>query len=146
MKKGLMLIVVCALFAAPSHLAAQLGPAFKVVINESNREASMTRAKLSTLFLKKVTRWGSGGTVQPIDLDDKSSLRQNFSQAVHGKEVAWIKSYWNKMIFSGRSSPPPEVTSEQQVLAFVRANPDAIGYVSRGTGVGSGLKVIEITD
>jgi ABC-type phosphate transport system substrate-binding protein len=36
--------------------------------------------------------------------------------------------YWQQMIVSGRGVPPAK-TSDQDVLAYVKANPGAIGYV-----------------
>jgi len=41
--------------------------------------------------------------------------------------------------------PPPEKASDDEVLAFVRANPGGIGYVSSGAQVGAGIKVLEVT-
>jgi len=73
-------------------------------------------------------------------------VRQAFTEAIHGKKVTNIKGYWRKMIFSGDAAPPPELASDSEVLSFVAANDDAIGYVSEKAPVGDDIKILEITD
>jgi ABC-type phosphate transport system substrate-binding protein len=128
--------------AAPAPAHAQ--DAFKVVAHPEVPAASVTRAELSQLFLKRKTSWGAGRPVRPVDQVDRSPTRRTFSQAVHGKPTESIKSFWQQQIFSGRAVPPPEKGSDDEVLAFVRATPGAVGYVSRSAAV-SGVKVVMVT-
>ena len=140
-------LVAAALLAA----VALLGPAparaagYKLVVQSSNPVTSLSAAQVEKLFLKKVTRWDTGGEVQPVDLADDSSVRSAFSEDILGKDVPAVKSYWQRMIFSGRATPPPVLSSDAQVLEFVRSNRGAIGYVAAGTAVGDGIKTIELT-
>ena len=83
--------------------------------------------------------------VQPVDQAGDRSVRRSFSESVHGKSVAAVKSYWQTMIFSGRSTPPPELDTDGQVLQYLRDNTGGIGYVSAGASTGSGVKVLRIT-
>ena len=53
-------------------------------------------------------------------------------------------AYWQKMIFSGREVPPPEKTSSAEVVAYVRANRGAIGYVAADAALGAGVRVLKI--
>jgi ABC-type phosphate transport system substrate-binding protein len=117
-----------------------------VVVHASNPTTTMTASEVSTLFLKRVTRWSSGERVEPIDQPSESSVRERFSTAIHGRDVAWVESYWNKMIFSGRASPPPKANNDRAVLSFVATNREAIGYVSRDTSLPSNVKAIAIVD
>jgi ABC-type phosphate transport system substrate-binding protein len=125
--------------------AANAGAAtVKLVVNAANTVPSMSKAKAADLFLKRVTRWDNGRAVTPVDLSEKSSMRAAFSKEVLGKEVAWVKSYWQKMIFSGRATPPVELSSDGEVLDFVRNNPDAIGYVADATPLPAGVRALPI--
>lgn len=117
---------------------------YKIIINESNPVTSLTKAKASKLFLKKVTKWDDGNKVLPVDLAESKTARKNFTKDVHGKSIAAIKAYWQKQIFSGRAVPPPEKANDAEVLAYVKANSDAIGYVSSSASTG-GVKVVEIS-
>jgi ABC-type phosphate transport system substrate-binding protein len=115
-----------------------------VIVHQSNAVDSITKAKVADLFLKRVTRWENGRAVIPVDQSEKSAARAAFTKDLLGKEVSWVKSYWQKMIFSGRATPPAELSSDNQVLDFIRANADAIGYVSDGTVLPAGVKALTV--
>lgn len=138
----LVLLVGLAQLAAPAAAETSV----KVVVNASNPVSAMKRGQISNLFLKKTPSWENGHKVLPVDQAESSSARKSFSEQVHGKEVHMIVSYWQKQIFSGREVPPVEKESDREVLAYVRDNADAIGYVSEGAAVGDGVKVVKVLD
>lgn len=125
---------------------AQEGSAFKVVVNTANPASAESKSTLSKIFLKKVREWDNKEKVNPYDLDEKSEARKAFSDAVHGKSVSAIKSYWQRMIFSGRDVPPDEVASEADVLKKVAADKGAIGYVAAKTPLPDGVKELKVKD
>lgn len=133
------------LASVPGALQAQEGDAaYKVVVNEKNAVGAMSRDELSRLFLKKSTSWSNGQTVALVDRAETSPVRAQFTADVHKRQVRAVKRYWQQMIFGGRAVPPPEKASDEEVLAFVRANPNAIGYVAATTPVGSGVKTVAV--
>lgn len=144
MKRTILLVAAAAILLGGVFVEPVHAQSFKVVVHSSNPVRSLSADQASAFFLKKVTRWNDGSEVEPVDLSDGSAVRSAFSEAVHGKSIAAVKSYWQKMIFSGRATPPPELSNDAEVLAFIRSNPGAIGYVSAGASVGSGLAVVEI--
>lgn len=128
-------------------LASAVNPqdaGFKLVVQESNRTASITRAEASQFFLKQTKAWPTGEAVAPVDQSEKSAVRRAFSKAVLKKDVAAVRGYWQAQIFSGREMPAPERPSDAAVLAFVQSTAGAIGYVSFGASIGSGVKEIKI--
>jgi len=140
--KKLLFLFLCAGFLLPAgRLHAQT---FKVIVNSANPVSSITKAEASKLFLKKRSKWNHGAEVQPVELPGSSSVRGSFTKEIHNKKPAAISAYWQKQIFAGRATPPPEKGSDAEVVAYVQANPGAIGYVSSGASV-SGVKVVEIT-
>ncbi len=142
---GWILGLGCGLLAVLSPMAMPAGAAdFVVIVNGSNPVVSISARDASNLFLKKTTQWPDGVKAAPVDLDEGAAARESFSRSVHRKSTTAVKSYWQTMIFSGREIPPPEKASTQDVTAFVRANRGAIAYVPAGTGLGGGVKVIEI--
>jgi len=116
---------------------------YKVIIHPSNDRGSIAKKELAQVFLKKVPKWESGTPVVPVDLQEKSAVRATFTNEVHGKSVSAVKSYWQQQIFSGRDVPPVEKVSDAEVLAFVKTNPGAIGYVSESADLG-GVKVLQV--
>jgi ABC-type phosphate transport system substrate-binding protein len=123
---------------------AQTEGGFRVIVNSANPVTDLSRSELQRLFLRKTQVWKEGGTVQPLDLGESSDVRQRFSKRVLGKDVAAIKGYWQQLIFTGRGVPPVEKASEAEVIALVAANRYAIGYVSAGAELASGVKVVSI--
>ena len=102
----------------------------QVVVNASNPLTSIGKTDMSRMFLKKLTRWPNGQTVQPVDLPENASAREQFSTQVLARSVSAVMAYWQQQIFAGKELPPLTKASEAEVLAYVKANPNAVGYVS----------------
>ena len=134
----LLLLLLAGVSASGEH-------PFRVVVHPSNNVTSLTRAELSALYMKRTRSWPDGREIVPIDRQSTSRVRERFSRTVHGKSVAYVTRYWQRLIFSGRAVPPRELRSDAAVLDFVRGNAEAIGYVDSGTAVGDGVKVIAVT-
>ncbi len=128
------LLLGLALLAPVRHASAQ---SFLVVVNDAG-PASLSRDQVSRIFLKKVKE------LTPVDQEKDSKTRAAFSKSVLGRPIVAIVSYWQQQIFSGGDSPPVEKASDDDVLAFVRGNPKAIGYVAGGTDLGSGVHALTI--
>lgn len=95
------------------------------------------------MFLKKMVKWSDGTPAAPVNQSKKSPVRDSFTTAVHGKSVAAVDSYWQQQIFSGRDVPPPEKSADAEVVAFVKANGGAVGYVTNAAPT-AGVKVLDV--
>jgi len=140
----LSMLLALATFVVAGPAQAQGEPAYRVVVNARNGVPAMSRDELSQLFLKKKTSWSNGQAVAIVDRAETSEVRQKFTEDVHHRQVRAVKRYWQQMIFGGRAVPPPEKASDDEVLAFERANPNAIGYVSASTPHGDGVKSLPV--
>lgn len=147
------LFLIAGVLIATPFLAFGQNAGFVIIVHPDNPTESLSRSEASDLFLKKVARWDSFPIpgrpdrkmpVEAVDLESTSAVRSAFSLEVHGRSVDHIKAYWQRKIFSGRDIPPPELASEAEVLAWVRANPGAVGYVSQGVALAS-VKAVELT-
>lgn len=149
MKKSLFLLL-SALFLAvalgPHPPAAQEEKTFVVVIHAENSTLSIDRGLLSKIFIKKVKRWENDISVVPVDQGEQSPIREAFTRAVHKKSVSAIKSFWQRMIFSGRDVPPTELESDGEVLEFVAGERGAVGYVSASAKLIDGVKELPISE
>lgn len=112
-----------------SHAVAE-DSGFRLIIHPSNSLRSAPDTWLADVFLKKVTRWPEGEVARPADQKPASGVRRSFSERVLRRSVGAVRSYWQQRIFSGRDVPPPELDSDEAVVAFVAKYPGAIGYVS----------------
>lgn len=109
---------------------AETVPDFRLVVHPDNPSTSLSREFVIDVFLKRITRWGDGEMIHPVDQRVDSFVRRRFSESVLLRSVAAIKSYWQQRIFSGRELPPPEVDSDEAVVNYVLKHRGAIGYVS----------------
>jgi ABC-type phosphate transport system substrate-binding protein len=112
-----------------------------VVVSAASSIPTLTKVQVSDIFLKKLVKWNRQ-TLVPVDRERTAKVRELFSTAVHGRSTETIVAYWNIQIFSGREIPPDTRASDAAVLAFVRVNPNAIGYVTPGTPLGTDVKVV----
>lgn len=143
MKRILNQILLFCIVLISSHLYAQGSYSFKIVVNKDNPVSSLSKNQINKLFLKKTSKWDDGKKVLPADLSNSSKIRANFSKLILGKPVSSIKAYWQQRIFTGRGVPPVEKDNDREVLNYIKANPNAVGYVSASANV-KGVKVIEI--
>jgi ABC-type phosphate transport system substrate-binding protein len=118
---------------------------YRVIVNAANPTTALTKEDLARVYLKKMSSWKNGAAVTVVDLGPKSPVRAEFSVSVLGRDVPTMKNYWQQSLFSGRGVPPIEQPSEAQVVAFVAANPGAIGYVSSDTQLTENVKTIPVT-
>jgi ABC-type phosphate transport system substrate-binding protein len=136
-----------ALTASAIALCAMAAPAaaqdFKVIVNSANSTTDLPAATASKIFLKEVAKFPNGTSASPVDLNKSSATRAAFSKTVIGRPVAAVETYWQQQIFSGKDVPPAAKASDDEVIAFVKATPGAIGYVSAGASV-AGVKVIDV--
>jgi ABC-type phosphate transport system substrate-binding protein len=150
MKNGMIVLIAVSIVLGGSFsIAAEETLAFKVIVHAANPTKQVSKQELSQLFLKKVKQWKDNNEViLPVDLVDNSPIRQKFSEMIHGREVASIKAYWQKQIFSGRGVPPEEKKSDEEVLKYVSENPGAVGYIAEATKIDaySNVKVLAIVD
>jgi ABC-type phosphate transport system substrate-binding protein len=132
-------------------LAALVGAApagaqqYRVIVNAANPTSTLSKDDLARVYLKKMSSWKHGQSVTVVDLGPKSAIRADFSMEVLGRDVPTMKNYWQQSLFSGRGVPPIEQPSEAQVVAFVAANPGAIGYVSSSAQLPESVKTISVT-
>jgi len=149
MKNGIIILMTLSLLVGGSLASAEEELAFTVIVHATNQVAQISKQELSQFFLKKVKHWkDSDAEVLPVDLVDTLPVRERFSEAVHNRDIASIKAYWQKQIFSGRGVPPEEKKSEAEVLQYISDNPGAIGYISGGTPIDEyeNVKVVDIVD
>lgn len=135
--------ILLALLAAAAWHGAALAADYKVIVNNANSKSSLVKKEISLLFMKKTPQWSDGTPVVAVDQTEKSAVRERFTLEIHGKSVSAVKSYWQQQIFSGRDVPPVEKSSDAQVLAFVKQNAGAIGYVAASADT-AGVKVVTV--
>ena len=137
-------IAIAALAVRALPAGAQEG-GYAVIVNEANPASSISRQQLADIFMKRLAEWpNGGGPAHPVDQPAVAAVRDAFSRVVHGKPAAAVASWWGQQMFSGRGTPPPQRPNDRGVLAFVRGDAAAVGYVAAGTAPPD-VKVLRVT-
>ena len=136
------LCAICATVHAQSHLAGP-APDYVIIVHPTNDATTVERSFLEEAFLKKVTQWPNGEAIRPVDLVPSSPVRRRFSEQILNRSVEAVKGYWQQRIFSGRDIPPPELETDDDVVAFVLKHEGGIGYVSGGATL-HGAKPLDV--
>ena len=144
-------MTIPALVVASFLLAASpLPDGFKVVVHPGIAGQKIKRKDLAAVYLKTVTRWSDGRAAVPVDQPASAEVRKRFSEQILGLSVVLASQYWLKQMTSGTRGaakvPPAVKESDAAVVAFVKSNPGAVGYVSPAFLVGEEVKVIELTE
>ena len=117
---------------------------FVVIVSEASPLKSVSREKLSGIFLKKEKSLPDGREAMPVDIEGHGKVRIAFTNTIHKRSLVAVDNYWNQQIFGGKDTPPPAMAHEADVVGFVRGNPNAVGYVAATTELGPGVRVLRV--
>lgn len=112
-----------------------------VIVHPDNSISSINKKATKKIFLGKSKKFPRGGKVAPIDQSGGSTVRKAFHSKITKKNAAKLKSYWSRMVFTGKAQSPVEVSDDDAVIGKVSSEPKAIGYVDSGS-VTDAVKVI----
>jgi len=141
-------VLVSFVLAAGLAVLATSSPAatpFRVIVHHEVKGGKISRAALSSIFLKQAPKWGDGSVIAPVDQSVRSEVRCTFSGDVLLQGIAEVQIYWQRRMSSGVTPPPVKITDDD-VVAFVGSTPGAIGYVSATTALPDTVKTIELAD
>lgn len=96
-----------------------------VVVAGAASSASLTKEQVADVFLGKTPG------LTPVDQAESNPLREEFYTKVVGKSAAQAKSYWSKLAFTGKGTPPKEMASSAEVKKALAANPALVGYIEK---------------
>ncbi len=132
------------LLPASAPAAAEAGARDPViVVSAKNPLSSLRYEQVAAIFLAQTDRFPDGAEAVALDLPPGSALRDAFYQRVAAMSPALMKSYWTKMMFTGRGQPPRELHNSGAVRRMVADNPAMIGYIDRAA-LDASVKVLEV--
>ena len=134
-------IIKSAFVGAALTLLSGLAFGEVAVIVHPDNSATITSDDLSKLYLGKTKKFSNGNSAVPLDLQEGTATRVAFLEATVGKSESQMKSYWSRLIFTGKGVPPKISESDQEVKELVSRNPDIIGYIDAGS-VDDSVKVV----
>jgi len=107
-----------------------------LVANPSSGIEHLTKSDVINIYLGRYRRLSTGSTAVPIDLTESSGNAENkatFYRQLVNKNLAEINAYWSRLVFSGKTRPPKQVSNVDEALTFVANNQNALAYVDRSS-------------
>src|SRR5882762_5128715 len=77
-----------------------------VIVNPAIGVQHLSRREVTDIFLGRYRTFPSGASALPIDLDVSSTARRQFYLLLAHKDSSDMGSYWARLTFSGKISPP----------------------------------------
>ena len=133
-------VFIAAVLALGLSSLANAGVA--VIVNPAVATSSLTVEQVSQLFMGRMKALPDGTVVAPVDLAEGMPVRLQFIERVLGKNEQQLRSYWSRMIFTGKGQPPRSVGSAADVVKMVSSSPGFIGYVDTKDVVAGKVKVL----
>lgn len=121
--------------------SAQAG--FIVIANTESGLEKISAAELRKVYLKKIPVLPNGQSAQVVGLKE-GSAREVFLKTVLRKSESSLNSYWSRLMFSGRATPPRLFNSDQEVLDYVKQHAGAIGFINSETSISGQVQAIEV--
>lgn len=112
-----------------------------VVVSTKCPATALSKEQSSDIFMGKATSFPGGNSATPLDQPEASPLRDEFYTKVAGKSAAQAKSYWAKLSFTGKGTPPKEGQNSADIKKQLADNPNLIGYIEK-SAVDASVKVV----
>lgn len=99
-----------------------------VVVAKKSPAAPLQAEDAKKLFLGREPALSGQAVVLVYQKDSPATT--DFDSKVLGKDASELKSYWSRLIFTGKAKWPLEANGDDDVKSRVNATPGAIGYIS----------------
>lgn len=108
-----------------------------IVANGDISEDTLSRKEIREIFLGKRAQWDDHSRIHVTMLKDGGIRKAFLKQYLNKSEAKW-KTYWRRMVFTGRGLPPRSFDTEAELIEYVKKTKGSIGYVlSEGVPKGS---------
>ena len=135
MRLPLLISLFAVAIGSPSTIFAEEA----VLVNSTTAIITISEDDLKNYYLGKRSSWPDGSKVTVVVLKDGASHEILMKKL--GKSTSQFNTGWKKLVFTGKGSMPEQVSSEDELVAFVAKNPGSIGYANVGK-VKDGVKAI----
>lgn len=127
----LRLAVTLLLASVCSHGSAFAADTLYVVVSAQSPVRAVAQKDVLALYTGRARTLPTGDVATPLDQQRHGAARAAFYLALTGMDIARINSYWARLHFTGQVQPPQAVADDSAVLQRLRADPAAIGYLTR---------------
>ena len=131
--------LIIAVLATSSFHALALDGAV-VIANSSVAADSLSASELKDIYTAKTKYWDNGQAIVIVVLPDKTDAALQQASGMNGSQ---FKTFWQRLVFSGRGSEPKKADDAAALLAMVASTKGAIALVPTDADL-RGVKKLEI--
>ncbi len=114
-----------------------------IIVHPSNALTEISVNDVKKIYLGKKKFFPGGEKVIPGDQLKGTQSRKFFYGGIIGKSEAKLKSYWSRLIFTGKGTPPKTIGFDRVVKEWVASQPKAMGYIMRSEADNS-VKILDL--
>ena len=100
----------------------------EVLTHSSNPARKISSEQLSSIFLGRMRNWPSGKKITVVIYSHFNTNHRQFCRNVLGLSPRYVRQSWDQLTYSGSSSGPVIVNTEEEMLNTIINTPSAIGY------------------
>jgi ABC-type phosphate transport system substrate-binding protein len=140
MKKNIIKVALLVVLCVASACTARALDGAVVIANASVAADSLSADALKDIYTGKTKYWDGGQAVVIAVLPDKTDAAL---QQACGMDTSALKTFWQRLVFSGRGQEPKHADDAASLVALVAATKGAIAIVP-ADAVLTGVKKVEI--
>ena len=99
-----------------------------VIVNKSVHVDELNTNDVKQIFMGKKRSWENGDIIVAAVLES-GETHENFLKKFIEKSRMQFRTYWKKLVFTGKAQALNEFGSESDLVAFVADTKGAIGYI-----------------
>lgn len=104
------------------------GETIAVVVSKNLNASDLSKSEVKRIFLSKTNKLDSS-RIKVYEIRD-NNYKKEFYKNVLGKSIGQLRSYWARLIFTGKAQPPRQVESVEVLIRMMEDDASIISYVS----------------
>jgi len=113
-----------------------------VVVHQNSPLQELSSQKIKRIYLNRKKTWDHGGIILKTTLN-KHQVHKEFCSRFLSKNPKRFERFWLRIVFTGEGEPPKSISTEEELLEFIAAHENALGYVSKKPDH-NGVRVIKV--
>lgn len=128
--KGLNTSLLSLVLLASMMMAQQAHAELVIITHPKNSVMGISADELKRIYMGKSHSFSNNQRVHAVDQQIGSSARDMLNKKVLQMSEGKRKSYWSRLIFTGKQKPPLILDDDAAVLEWVATHPGGLGYIT----------------
>lgn len=145
--KGILLnfFIIFLIQNTPLAQARAIAGDFIIAVAQQRMNERIDKEIVTKAFLGEMTKWPDNSRLLPAHPKSNSIVFKEFSDQVLETSTSEYLVTWRRKLFSGRGLPPKELSSDSELLDFLKKNSDAMILLKEKPKNTDGLYLVEIS-